>query len=79
METFSTLLVLCAGNSLVPGEFLTQMPVTRNFVVFFDLRWIDSWVNNRQADDLRRHHAHYDVIVMFYIILPVRWPYTESP
>ena len=24
----------------------------------------NGWVNNREADDLRRHHAHYDVIVM---------------
>ena len=26
------------GNSLVPGEFPTQRPVTRSFDVFFDLR-----------------------------------------
>ena len=26
--------------------------------------WINSWVNNREAGDLRRHHARYDVIVM---------------
>ena len=26
--------------------------------------WINGWVNNREASDLRRHHAHYDVIVM---------------
>ena len=26
--------------------------------------WINSWVNNGEAGDLRRHHAHYDVIVM---------------
>ena len=25
---------------------------------------INDWVNNRQAGDLRRHRAHYDVIVM---------------
>ena len=25
---------------------------------------INAWVNNREAGDLRRHHAHYDVIVM---------------
>ena len=35
---FSALLVLCAGNSPVTGEFLAQKPVTRSFVVFFDLR-----------------------------------------
>ena len=38
METFSTLLALCAGNSPVPGEFPAQRPVTRSFDVFFDLR-----------------------------------------
>ena len=27
--------------------------------------WINSWVNNREVGDLRRHRAHYDVIVMF--------------
>ena len=26
--------------------------------------WINGWVNNPEASDLRRHHAHYDVIVM---------------
>ena len=28
--------------------------------------WINGWVNTREASDLRRYHAHYDVIVMFY-------------
>ena len=26
--------------------------------------WINGWVNNREAGDLKRHRAHYDVIVM---------------
>ena len=38
METFSTLLAICAENSPVPGEFPAQRPVTRSFDVFFDLR-----------------------------------------
>ena len=38
METFSTLLALCVGNSLVTGEFPSQRPVTWYFDVFFDLR-----------------------------------------
>ena len=25
--------------------------------------WINDWVNNREASDLRRYRAHYDVIV----------------
>ena len=31
---------------------------------FFICVWINSWVSNREADDLRRYRAHYDVIVM---------------
>ena len=27
--------------------------------------WINGWVNNREAGDSRRHHAHYDVTVMY--------------
>ena len=26
--------------------------------------WINGWVNNHEAGDLRRHHAHYEAIVM---------------
>ena len=28
--------------------------------------WINGWVNNHEAGDLRRHYAHYDVTVMWY-------------
>ena len=35
--------------------------------------WINGWVNNREAGDLRRNRAHYDVIVM-YIHIPSRHP-----
>ena len=38
METFSALLAFYVWNSVVTGEFPTQMPVTRSFDVFFDLR-----------------------------------------
>ena len=27
--------------------------------------WTNSWANNQDAGDLRRHHAHYDVSVMY--------------
>ena len=37
LETFSTLLAICAGNSPVTGEFPAQRLVTRSFDVFFDL------------------------------------------
>ena len=64
METFSALLALCAGNSLVTGEFPAQRPVTRSFGVFFDLRLYKRLSKNREVGDLRRHRAHYDFIVM---------------
>ena len=37
--------------------------------LFFSLicAWINGWVNNRKAGDLRRHRAHYDVTVMDYM------------
>ena len=55
----------CAGNSPVTGEFPSQRPVTQSFEVSFDLRLeLMGWVNNREAGDLRRFRAHYDVIVM---------------
>ena len=28
--------------------------------------WINDWVNNREAGDLRRYSGHYDVIVMYW-------------
>ena len=64
METFSALLAICAGNSPVPGEFPAQRPVTWSIDVFFELSLNKSWVNNREAGDLRRYRTHYDVIVM---------------
>ena len=64
METFSVLLAICAGNSPVPGEFPAQRPVTRSFGVFLICVRINGQINNGDAGDLRRHLAHYDVIVM---------------
>ena len=57
------------------GEFTghpTQRPVTRIFDVFFDL-WLNKRLSNtREAGDLRRHHAHYDVTIMLW------WPYATE-
>ena len=64
METFSALLAICAGNSPVTGELHAQRPVTRGFDVFFDLRLNKRLSKQSWAGNLRRHRAHYDVIVM---------------
>ena len=64
METFSALLVICAEKSPVTGEFPAQRPVTRTFDVFFIYAWINGWVNNGEAGDLRGHRAHcYKMVV----------------
>ena len=63
MGTFSALLVICAGNSPVPGEFPAQRPVTRSFDVFFDLRLNKrlskqsrGWWFETPSPPLWRHH-----------------------
>ena len=33
--------------------------------------WIDGWVNNRKAGDLRRHRADFDITIMLYHNMPV--------
>ena len=43
METFSVLLTLCAGNSLVTSEFPSQRPVTPSVDNFFDI-WLNKWL-----------------------------------
>ena len=35
--------------------------------------WINGWINNRKAGDLRRHPVHYDVIVMKGELWGVLW------
>ena len=54
---------LC-GEFTGPGEFPTQRPVTRSFHFSLICVWINGWVNNREAGDLRRHRGHYDVSVI---------------
>ena len=63
MVTFFALVALCAGNHRSP-VIPPQRPVTRSLDVLFVCAWVNGWVNNRCAGDLRRHHAHYDVTVI---------------
>ena len=41
----------------------------RGGLMCFICVWINGWVNNREAGDLKRYCAHYDVIVMWYCSL----------
>ena len=35
--------------------------------------WINGWVNNGEAGDLRHHRTHYDVTVMFMKMINNHW------
>ena len=59
---------LC-GELTGPGEFPTQRPVTRSLMFTLICARINGWVNNREAGDLRRYRAHYDVIVICYCVI----------
>ena len=64
MEIFSALLTLCVGihRSPVNSPHVGQ---SRGALMFSLIcAWINGWVNNREAGDLRRYRTHYDVIVM---------------
>ena len=64
MEAFSALLALGEGNSPVTGKFSSQRPMKHIFDVLLICAWTNGWANYRDAGDLRRHRAHYDVNVM---------------
>ena len=68
METFSALLAICAGNSTVTGEYPAQRPVMQSFDISSICAWTTGWVDNRDADNLRRHRADYDVNVMIWFV-----------
>ena len=81
METFSALLAICAGNLPVTDEFPSQRPVTRGALIFSLINvWTNGCVNNRDAGDLRRHRAYYDVNIMIWVEFPQHpsWRSSES-
>ena len=66
METFSALLALCAWNAPVGDRWirLTKASDAELWCFLWSPPWINGWVNNHEASDLRCHRAHYDVIAM---------------
>ena len=59
METFSALLAICGPvNSPHKGQWRGALMFSLICV------WINGWVNNREAGDLRCYRAHYAVIIM---------------
>ena len=57
------------------GEFTDHRRIPRSkasgvelWCFLWSALWINSWENNREAGDLRRHRAHYDVIVILRVV-----------
>ena len=66
METFPALLALCARNSPVTCEFPSKASEAELALMFSLIcAWTNGWANNRNAVNLRLHHAHYDVTVIY--------------
>ena len=49
------------GHRWIP---LTKASDAELWCFLWSAPWINIWVNNREAGDLRCHHAHHDVIIM---------------
>ena len=79
MEIFSALLAICAGNSPVTSEFPHKDQWRGTLMFSLVCTWINGWVNNGEAGDLRHHHAHYDVIVMRVHLPPLPHSFIQSP
>ena len=58
-------------TGLLCGEFTGHWRIPRTKASDAEL-WSFGWVNNREAGDLRCHHAHYDAIVMYHSCL-ITW------
>ena len=66
METYSMLLALCEGNSPVTGKLPHKGQWHGALRFLLICARTNGWENHRDAGDLRRHRAHYDVTVMWY-------------
>ena len=64
METFSALLAFVWGIHRSPVNSPHKGQWRRALMFSLICTWINCWVNNREAGDLRGHCDHYDVIVM---------------
>ena len=64
METFSALLAFCGGIHWLPVNSLHKCQWRRALMFSLIFTWINGWVNNGEAGDLRCLLAHYDVTVM---------------
>ena len=60
-------------------DSLHKGPWRRALMFSLICAWTNGWANNREAGDLRRHSAHYDVTVMYFLrILFFHWTHYLS-
>ena len=78
MEIFSRYWPFVRGIHRWPVNSPHKRPVTRSFD-FFSLicTWINGWINNGEAGDLRCHRTHYDCTVMSHSFSSV--PHHHQP
>ena len=69
METFSALLAFVRGIHRSPVNSPNKGQLRGALMFSLICAWINGWVNNREAGDLRHHRAHNDAIVMFKMIV----------
>ena len=73
IETFSALLAICAGIHRSPVNSPHKGQWRGALMFSLICAWINGWVNNGEAGDLRCHRAHYDVTVMVETHTPIRY------
>ena len=64
METFSALLPFVRGIHRSPVNSPYKSQWRGALMLSLICVWTNGWVNNRDAGDMRRYRAHYDVTVM---------------
>ena len=72
-ETFSVILALMRGIHRSPVDSPHNGQWRRALVFSLICTLTKGSANNREADHLKRHHAHHDVTAMRCIIFPVRY------
>ena len=65
IETFSALLAIVRGIQRSPGNSPHKGQWRGALMFSLICVKINGWINNREAGDLRRYRAHYDVTVMY--------------
>ena len=77
MEIFSALLALCARIHRSPVNSPHKGQWRGALLFYLICAWINGWVNNREAGNLRRDRGHYDVTIMWYYAV-IRCNYSSS-